>query len=224
VAGRTADKPGTFRIKERRNGSFMLSGVRSNGLRVKVPGLSKGEATEMAERLFPLSPANETKPLPDWSQTDDWGLPSIRINPSIVDGANKSLGLGSLSLPKPETPSPTAAPAIPPDPSVKERRLKNAKSLMELAGIAGAAGDVFVSRKLCERAGKEPVNPNPQQVKDLKESIRDALTEWFGDSEIAPWQMAILLALGIPVAMLLQSPKKKPEEKPESKPNLQSVP
>lgn len=225
---RTADKPGTFRIRDK-GGTFLLSGVTKSGRRVKIPCDSRYDADKLAQSLFP-SAISVTKELPkavpaEATTVDDWGIP-IRISQSSVDSTNKTLGIGPL--PKVDT---SAQPGVNQAPKVetseekekKEKRAKNAKSLMELAGIAGAAGDVLLARKLCERAHKEPVKPNPKQVNDLAESIKDTLSDMFGDRDIKPWQMMILLALGIPMAMLIQSPKKKPEKEENGKPQLKSV-
>jgi hypothetical protein len=219
---RTADKPGTFRIKDR-GGTFLLSGVRSNGQRVKIPGLeTRDAATRLAQSLFPqVATAIPKIAMQDWNQTDDWGLP-IRVSDATVASVSKSLGLDSLPLPVPAngTNGVMSVPAVETEAARKEkqdkkdRQAKSAKSLMEMIGIAGAAGDVLLARKLCEKANKDPVKPNPTQVNDLADSIKGTLTEWFGDRDIKPWQMMILLALGIPMTMLIQSKKKAlpPEE------------
>jgi hypothetical protein len=95
---------------------------------------------------------------------------------------------------------------------------------MDLAAIGGSAGVVMIGRKVTERINKEPVKPDPEQVKDLRTNMREALTEWFGDSEIEPWKMAILLSLGIVASMMIQSPRKKVIEEPKKSPDLKSVP
>ncbi len=225
--GRTPDKPGTFRIRPKGIG-WRLSGVRNDGRRVRVDLDSESEAKELGSRLFGkvLDNVREPAGTGDWgTKTDDWGFP-LRVAEETVTSVAETLNL----------PSPAQLQAIANKPVVvepskeeiekKERRAKNAKSLMDLAGIAGAAGDVLLGRKLCEAVQKEPVKPDQKQVNDLRDSIKEALTEMFGDSEISPWKMAILLALGIPISMLIQSPKKKlPENQPaNAKPDLKTVP
>jgi hypothetical protein len=117
--------------------------------------------------------------------------------------------------------TPTGTAPTPKDVEEKRvKRAKQAKSLMELAGISFAAGDVWLARKVCDRAGKEPLNPNARQVNDLAEVTKETLAEWFGDREVKPWQMMFLLAIGIPISMLIQSPKKVAQ--PDAK--LKSVP
>jgi hypothetical protein len=218
--GRKPDKPGTYRIRPAKAGGMRLSGVRSDGKRVRMGGLSESEARELAARLFPAAVA--TPPVvrqATWDKTDDWGLP-VTVSDDTVASVARTLNLPDPNAP---IPVPTVAKEETADErEKKERRAKNAKSLMDLAGIAGSAGVVMVSRKITEGAGKEPVKVDPKQVGDLRDSIRETLTEWFGEKEVAPWQMMILLALGIPMSMLLQSPRKKVEPV-EAKPELKSV-
>ena len=184
-------------------------------------GLSEVEANELATKLFPNAAAvaqTITQVTDEWTKTDDWGFP-LRVGEETVASVARA-----FNIPDPTNPQPSIA-AIPKDPGPtkeeiekKEKRAKNAKSLMDMAGIAGAAGDVLLARKLCEAVDKDPLKPDPKQVNDLRESIKDALTDMFGDKEISSWQMAILLAIGIPLSMLIQSPRKKKE--PENDPGL----
>lgn len=180
----------------------MLSGVRANGERLKVKGLSRDDAEAMASRLFPL--AQSLDPKPDTAQAlDDFGLPPLFVSPAVVASA--------------APPTPVAQPLAASGDIVKvaqdkAKKARQAQSLMELIGMGWAAGTVWGGRRLTERAGKEPVKPNPKQVNDLADSTKDTLTEWFGDRDIKPWQMTILLTLAIPASMLIQSPKKKPEQ------------
>ena len=224
--GRQPDKPGTYRIRDGKDGRKKLSGVRADGTRFRMGGLSAVEAQDLADRMFP-SGGNAFGVRVDFSKpeetkTDDWGFP-IRVSEDTVVSVAQTLNI-------PKLPDAAAISKIidkPPEPTreeieKKERRAKNARSLMDLAGIAGAAGDVMLARKLCERVGKEPVKPDTKQVNDLRDSIKETLTELFGDSEISPWKMMILLAIGIPLSMLIQSPKKK-EPDPEKKPDLKAV-
>jgi hypothetical protein len=204
---RTPDKPGSFRIVPKA-GALMLSGVRANGERVKVKGLSRDDAEAMAARLFPR-PAFDggmgTKPVTD--VLDDFGLPPLRVSPTVVASAAPPNSLPSTGV------GVTASPIAAVDNAIaKAKKAKQAQSLMELTGLGWAAGTVMLGRKLTERAGKDPVKPSPRQVNDLADSAKDTLTEWFGDRDIKPWQMTILLTLAIPASMLIQSPKKKPEQ------------
>jgi hypothetical protein len=120
------------------------------------------------------------------------------------------------------------APVVPskpaePTPEEKEkklRRVKQAKSLADMFGVAYAAGDVYVTRKILEPKYDLP-QFNTRQVNDLADSFRDAVTESFGDREIGPWTMVLLLTFGIPISMWLQAKRKPTLEK---KPDLRSVP
>lgn len=223
---RPPDKPGTWRVKQR-GGEYVLSGVDQNGKRIKLTKSSRMEAESLGASIFgkpvavsfapafsnpDIGPSQSTPP-----QLDDFGLPiTLRVSPETVASVQQSFGLGAGQ------PQPTVA-AQPTPKEVEEKkvkRAKQAKSLMELAGISFAAGDVWLARKVCDRAGKEPVNPNPRQVNDLAEVTKETLAEWFGDREVKPWQMMFLLAIGIPISMLIQSPKKAIE----SEAKLKSLP
>lgn len=227
---RTADKPGTFRIHPKQGG-FLLSGVRSDGQRVKVPGLStRAEADEMGRRLFvgnaptisPIVGASPTATIPPIKELDDWGVP-IRVSADTIGSVGAAIGVQpSVSH---STPLPQAQNATPKPDDVKPNKAKRAKqaaSLMELAGIGWAAGSCWVGRATCEAMDKEPVKPNEQQVRDLAEVTKETFVDWFGDREIKPWQMMFLLTLGIPVSMVIQSKGKKKET--DEKPALRSVP
>ena len=218
--GRQPDKPGTYRVV-RRGGTFMLSGVRWNGSRVKVRELTRQEAERMGREIFgggtpvvnPVAGPVITKP-EDAPIIDDWGLP-IRVSSDQAASLNASLGI---------TPQPPPGTTV--DPMEEERkklkRTKDAKSLMELAGVTWAMGSVWAGRKLCERTGREAPTPDKGQVNDLRDVTRDTLTEWFGDHEVKPWQMMILLSLGIPFSMFLQARRLPQAEVDKSK--LKSVP
>ena len=224
---RTADKPGTWRVKQR-GGEYVLSGVDQSGKRVKLVKSSRMDAEALGNAIFgngqttpvvtPPVSSSHIGPVPTGPvQLDDFGLPiTLRVSPETVASVQQSFGLGTGQ------PGPTVA-ASPTPKEVEEKkvkRAKQAKSLMELAGISFAAGDVWMARKVCDRAGKEPVNPNSRQVNDLAEVTKETLAEWFGDREVKPWQMMFLLAIGIPISMLIQSPKK--ATVPDAK--LKSVP
>jgi hypothetical protein len=211
--GRQPDKPGTYRIRPSKHGGMRLSGVTLAGRRVRMDGLTDAVASDIASKLFPKAEA--PKPVVDWNTaaTDDWGVP-LRVSDETVASVAQTLNIPDPTKPVP--PMPVAKLLTPEETEKKERRAKNAKSLMDLAGIAGSAGIVIVSRRITEAADKEPVKPDPKQVGDLRDSIRETLTDIFGESEVAPWQMMILLALGIPISMLLQSPRRKRIEGPTS--------
>lgn len=222
--GRQPDKPGTYRIRPSKHGGMRLSGVTLAGRRVRMDGLTEENAQGIAKTLWPGG-ASAVAAAPAWEDTpkDDWGLP-LRVSDETIASV-----ASTLKIPDPAAPPPPKPEVISPEDSAKrERRAKNAKSLMDLAGLAGSAGIVMVSRRITEAADKEPVKPDPKQVNDLRDSIRETLTDMFGESEVAPWQMMILLALGIPISMLLQSPRKKQIEAPMSGSptgtNLKSVP
>jgi hypothetical protein len=210
--GRSPDKPGTFRVRLAKDGAFRLSGVRKDGQRVRMGGLSESEANDLAAKLFPKA-STVVAAVQDWGRTDDWGLP-LRVSDETIGSVAQAFQLRNPLDPKPEV-SIAEIPATPTPEEIekKEKRTKNAKSLMDLVGVGVSIGDVMLGRKLCEAVDKDPVKPDPKHVNDLRENTREALKELFGDSEIEPWKMAILLALGIPLAMLIQSPRKKHPEK-----------
>lgn len=221
---RTPDKPGTFRVVSSRKGGYMLSGVRFDGSRVKIRDPSRIPLERMARSIFGsgggspvISPIASPTVSPSAVPTvDDWGLP-IRVNASNVDSLNASLGV------KPVEPS-LPPPDVEEENERKLKRAKNAKSLMELAGVAWASGSVWAGRRVCEKTGRQPVSPSTEQVRDLRDVTRETFSEWFGDHEVAPWQMMLLLSFGIPLSMFLQSPKRKLTEEERAKASLKSVP
>ena len=229
---RLPDKPGTYRVVPR-NGKWMLSGVRWNGSRVKVRDLSRVEAEKMGRDIFgggtpaptsvipgvthkfALGKDGDPLPLGAIPVIDDWGLP-IRIKDENVAGLNAAFGIAP-------------PPVVPQQPSAeeeakRERRLSNAKSLMELGGVTWAMGSVWAGRKLCERTGREAPMPSKTQVKDLQEVTQETLIDFFGnDVGLKPWQLMILLSLGIPFSMFLQARKLPPSEDKKAD-HLKSVP
>jgi hypothetical protein len=229
---RKKDKPGAFRIRDK-GGTHTLSGLRVNGERVNIPGLSYQEAKDVAEKLFPSIGTIPNLPLlaPEpfrmeakSSFDDDAFWTTSALKPEAAANLNASIGIGAPS------PTPVVPDAVKPPPTAEEtekkaQRAKNAKSLMELIGVAGAAGDVMLGKKACEWFDKDPaINPSPRQVNDLADSIKDTLTGWFGDREIQPWQMMFLLAIGIPAAMVIQAKPAKPEKSLPSQTPLKSMP
>ncbi len=209
LRGRQPDKPGTFRIRPDKNGGMRLSGVRMDGHRVKIGKLTQREADEMATKLFPapqVKPSLFAEPeQPTWDKVDGWGMP-------VVDDDAAASVAKTLNLPPPGQPPPPVEQAAPkPDPEEearKARRAKNAKSLMDLGGIAVGWTAVTVGRKACDRLEKDAVKPDIKQVNELRESTKEMLIEMFGDSEITPWKMTILLFIGIPLSMIIQSPRR----------------
>jgi len=221
---RRKDKPGSFRIIDR-GGTHMLSGVKVSGERVKIPGLTFADAEAIAARLFPTIGMIPNLPLvapePFRMATaspfdDDAFWSSSAAKPSAETTANLNASMGIK--PGPTIPLPSTVLTAE-EQEKKAARAKNAKSLMELIGVAGAAGDIMLGKKACEFFDKDPtINPSPRQVNDLADSIKETLTGWFGDREIKPWQMMMLLAIGIPAAMVIQAKPAKPKDKtlPES--------
>jgi len=209
---RKPSKPGTFRILDK-GGTVTLSGTKLNGDKVRIPLLSRQDAQDIAAKLFPAvvgilpnlplaAPIEFRSPTP-LSLDDFWGSST----PEGTANLNASMGISPI-------PSVTPPPVVNTDDIEKKaKRAKNAKSLMELAGVGWAAGSVWVGRAACERFEKDPPNPNPRQVNDLADVTKETLSEWFGDRDIKPWMMMFLLTLGIPVSMLLQArPRKKEKE------------
>jgi hypothetical protein len=210
---RQADQPGSYRVRQTPLG-WRVQGLMRNGEKVKRTFLTEIEAQSWAGTTFDgKSPIAITR--------NEWGVPieALKMSPESVSSLNAAFGIPTIgAIPSP--PPTTTAPVIQ---SLEEKKKKteHAQSLMELFGIGWAAGTVMVGRKITENIGNEVVNPDPKQVRDLRDSFKDTVTTWFGDKEIKPWQMTVLLSIGIPLTMVIQSKKKKPEE---NKANLKSVP
>lgn len=227
---RKPDRPGSYRVVSK-GGRLLLSGVRSDGQRVKMWVKDRNEGDTLGRSLFGSSSDAGIGPIqtpipPPVRHVDEWGFP-VKISPEVAASVAQSFGI----KPTPTTPGPVQPPA--PDDKEekekKERRAKHAKSLMELAGVGWAGGTVMVSNRWVKGMGKEPVKVNPRQVNDLADSTRDTLIEWFGDRDIKPWHMMLILTLGIPMSMYLQSPKSKEQLEKEARekagaPNLKAVP
>jgi hypothetical protein len=198
---RTPDKPGKYRVKQK-GLEWVLSGVRMDGRRVRLHFGSETEAKENAGRLFgsePTAPLNQ--------KLDEWGIPvSVdfpNIGPETVNAVASAMGIPTADA-KPETPKV--------DDKKAEENRKRAKSLCEFLGIAWASGDVWLARKMTTSLGKDPLNPSKSQVNTLADAAQTALTDLFGDRQVGPWTMAILLSIALPVSMMLQSPPKKKED------------
>ena len=223
---RVADKPGTYRVRQKASGGWFLSGVKRTGERIRVPVSSEFEGVSLARTLFdgaaPL-PASTGPTIPEIIKpggVDDWGLP-------VVTAEQSASIAGAMGVPPPSDPT---KPVVTEDPKIKEtleRRKKTARSMMELVGHGYAVGVVMGSTRFVKSTGREPVKPSPKQVTDLSECTKDTLAEMFGDHEVKPWIMMVLLTIGIPLSMWIQSPKApKPVERSESqenRPNLSSV-
>jgi hypothetical protein len=222
---RRPDKPGTWRATPK-GGRFLVSGVTTEGERVKVYAATREKADALGKSIFgggviPDGIGPIPSPQPSAApQLDEWGFP-IRITPDVAASINASFGV----KPGPTTSIPTTPPAIDKDEQEKrERRAKHAKSVMELVGVGYAGGTVMVAKKWVRATrNNEPVKVNPKQVNDLADSTRDTLIEFFGDRDIKPWHMMLLLTMGIPLSMWLQTEQKpKVDEKEPAK--LKSVP
>ncbi len=223
---RQRDKPGTFRILKRGD-RVLLTGLRTSGERIKIPGLTQPEAQQMAEKLFPsfatkpsLTSVNDD--LDAWLNDDPNWQPSERLRASQTGAADLGAAMGM----NPPTPPVIEMPKLPTaeETEKKLRRAKNAKSLMELVGVGWAGGTVWLGRKTCERFDKEPPMPNTRQVNDLADCTRDTLTDYFGDREIQPWMMMLLLTIGIPVSMMFQAKPRKSLPAQQNDRDLKSVP
>ena len=223
--------PGSFKVQSKRDGSYVLVGVRTDGTRVRFKVGSLTEGHTLARSIFQGAPAQPTGQVPPPSSpnaaVDEFGLP--------VDYKLPEFGLPvDYKLPEvsPETVrvgAPPAAPAGPgpgPDP-VKLERKGNAKSLAELIGLGGALGPAMLANKFLEPRYEYVPKPSKKHMNDLANEITAAITESFGDREVGHWTMVILLSIGIPISMWIQAsgPKKKVEPSPpaEREP-LQSVP
>ncbi len=214
---RTADKPGTYRIRQK-GSEYLLSGVTQSGRRVKQTFDSEADARLAVPVFFPSRSATAPvlpSPGPSLPSVDDWGIPLIQADTaSAVADAMGFRSPPTATLP----PGPPLAGDLPhelPDPE-EERKAKanreRAKTLCEFLGVAWAGGDVWLARKMTRSLGKDPVNPSQKQVNKLADAGQEALASLFGDREIGPWTMAMLLSISLPVAMILQSPKAKPAE------------
>lgn len=199
---RPADRPGDYRIRPQADGQWRVSGMKLDGTRIKHQRFpSKSEAEMYAAMNF----STETK-------FDDWGLPitqpsEMRMPSETINKVNAAAGIAPHQAP-PKTPE-------------AKKDHDDAMVLSELLGTGYAAGVVFTGRRVVDNIGNEPVNPNPKQVQKLADSTAKTIQGWFGDREIKPWQMMILLSFGLIISMVLQS---KPKKSSEQKPNLQSVP
>ncbi len=236
--GRQPDPPGKYRIKRQPNGAWLLSGVSQSGRRIRIPGLTFDDAEKTAGEIFGHVPGQTVAnnppgviapitgpPLSTSSkggELDDFGLP-MGVSVNTAASVNSAFGVTPAFQSTLAGANATAKPSVVVDTGESEKkvkRAKQAKSLMELAGVSWAAGSVWAGKRMTEASGKDAVNPNPKQVNDLADCTKETFVEWFGDRDIKPWQMMVLLTLGIPLSIFIQSPKKK--QKPQAE--LKSVP
>ncbi len=214
--------PGEFRVTDRAgpDGKFRLRGRRPDGktISLKVGSLTEGHT--LGQSLFKgvQHTPRLTVTLPGLTpeiELDDFGLPV------------------GLKLPQvsPETVASTAPPnAGTPAATVLKReseRNTNAKTLAELIGLGTAGGVAISATKFLESHYEVVPKPSKKHLNDLVDNVKKGFTDMFGDREVGPWTMALLLILGIPISMWLQSsgPKKKLEQPTATKePTLSSVP
>ena len=199
---RVADNPGDYRVRQQSDGTFRVSGVKLTGQRVKQKFGSKDEADTYAALNF----KSDVK-------LDDWGLPlpgDMKMPADMASKVNATMGI----------PTPIVTPKTPEQSKLAESTKKRTVGLMGMVGMGWAMGDVYVARRMTENLGKDPVNPDPDTVKELGKAVTDTLIDWFGEKEVKPWMQALLLTIALPVSMMIQSPKKK-EVKPD---HLKSVP
>lgn len=211
-------RPGTFKVSQKRDGGFVLAGVRQDGSRVRFKVGTLTEGHTLGRSLFqgaPVQPLGVVKG-PELSETklDEFGLP-VDFKLPTVSEATVQAG----APPVPPTTGPIESPK-------KLERTQNAKSLAELISIAGAASPAYLANKFLEPRYENVPKPSKKHMNDLADELRAAITESFGDREVGHWTMVFLLALGIPVAMWIQAsgPKKREVVPPLPSPNLQSVP
>jgi hypothetical protein len=156
-------------------------------------------------------------------QFDEWGLP-------VVTAEQSASVAGAMGLPPPIDPNAPKPPSVTEQDAkvkeIQERRKKTAKSLAELMGHGYTAAIVMGSTRFVKSTGREPVKPSPKQCTDLAECTKDTITEMFGDHEVKPWIMMVMLSIGIPLSMWIQSPKVKQQlpQSPEQSTGLRAVP
>lgn len=213
---RTADKPGTYRIRAK-GADWLLTGVDRSGRRIKVPFDTEANARSAVATFFPTSPAPSyvvnTTPAFTAPSVDDWGIPLVR--PETTRAVADVLGVPPPIPPPPVFDVPPVEIPDPADEKKKAESLARAKSICEFLGIAWAAGDVWVAKRMTRSLGKEPVQPSTKQVQELAKTAQSALTELVGDMEIGPWTMLILLSIALPVSMIIQSPKAPKKVEPD---------
>lgn len=214
--------PGEFRVSDRAgpDGKFRLRGRRSDGasLSMKVASLTEGHT--LGQTLFKgaqhvARPLTVTLPGAAPPELDDFGLPIGLKLPQV--------SADTISATAPPNVTTTAA-----GPTAKKQseRNTNAKTLTELIGLGAAAGTAISATKFLEARYEVVPKPSKKHLSELADNVQKGLSDMFGDREVGPWTMALLLILGIPIAMWLQSsePKKKTEATTAEKANLASVP
>jgi len=218
-----AIKPGSFRVSDKPapDGMYRLTGVLPDGQRVRLKFLTLTEAHTRGRVIFEGAAPPQSSPVlqveaPAQSSAapalDDFGLP---VDFHLPEVSAETVAAGA----------PPAEPPIsiaPPSPLDSERT-KNAKSLCELFGVAYAAGVVYSANSFLEPRYENVPKPSKKSVNDLADNFKKALVDLFGDREVGPWTMVVLLTLGIPIAMWIQSDKPKTKIPSESPPPLKSV-
>lgn len=206
---------GQFKVTGK-EGAYRLSGMRQDGKRVSMKVESLTEGHTLGQSIF-QGAKHAARPAPTVTvpgvapdQLDDFGLP--------------------LGFKLPQVSADTVASMAPPQsittgnivPKKESERNTNAKTLAELIGIGAAGGTALMSTKFLEARYEDVPKPSKKHLNDLADNVKKGLTDMFGDREVGPWTMALLLILGIPISMWMQSsnPKKR-ETVPE--PNLKSV-
>lgn len=208
---RTADKPGTYRIRQS-GGIWKLSGVSTLGQRVRMDFRSELAAKRTAESIFP-SPHSHDMPKASSAPVDDWGLPSQvpglpTVDANVAGAVNAAMGIHpepKQTDPLPDMGSLPEAEEAPEDKEKREASLRRAKSLCEFFGIAYASGIAIGSKKVCAIAKRQPANVPVKSVTELGKAATTAFQELVGDWEVGPWTMLLLLTCALPLTMLLQS-------------------
>ncbi len=221
---RAADQPGTFRVSDKAgaDGKFRLSGVREDGSRLKMRVSSLTEGYTLGQQLF-AGIRHDPKPvvLPTVGTAaaptlDDFGLP---VDWKMPEASAETIETTAPKLPPP-TPGAVPTPTAPP-PDAAEKR-KNAESLAQIFGMGYTAIVVRKSTAFLEDRYETVPKTDPKTARSLADNFKKGITDTFGDREVGPWTMVILLTIGIPLTMWIQAsgPKKMEEKKP---PHLQSV-
>lgn len=215
---RPKDKPGTFRIVAK-DGAYRVSGTTLEGERVRFTRATEDEAQSVARTMFTPAPPMGVKsdPLPTTSpELDDWGLPlGLRVSPSTL--ASFAPAATAYTPQAPATPGAAPLIGVKPLPTAQisaeaAKKKRRAESLAGMIGTGATMGIVYGSRKWIESGDAVPPKPDQKHTNELADSLKDGITSTFGDREVGPWTMALLLAITIPVSMKLQARKLTPEE------------
>lgn len=223
--------PGTFTVKPRRDGGYLLTGTRPDGSRHRMKVASLTEGHTLGQSMFqgvqhrPAAVGSVTSPAQRPGPVDDFGVPADFALPQVSPETVAAGAPGAAPpVPPPPTPEQLAARAV--DDARQAERKRQAKTVAEMIGLGVTAGEIFVVRKALEARYEDVPKANPKQMNEMANAIRDGIAESFGNREVGPWTMALMLAIGIPVGMWLQSSKPRPkiEEPTKVGPGLTSVP